>query len=550
MIKKWWHTSVIYQIYPKSFKAGRPDTSIGDLKGVIQKLDYIKRLGADVIWLCPVYQSPQIDNGYDISDYYSISPEYGTMEDFEQLIESCKNRGIRLIMDLVVNHTSDQHHWFQQALQAKDNPFRDYYIWRDPVKGGVPNELQSNFGGAAWKWHAETDQYYLHFYSDAQPDLNWSNRKLRHDIYDMMNFWIDKGVSGFRMDVIDLIGKDPDHQIKENGPMLHPYLQEMYEHTFGRHDLLTVGETWGATPENAPLYSDPERQELSMVFQFEHLQLDKVPGKQRWDLQPLVLTELKCVLNTWQTALHSTGWNSLFWNNHDLPRIVSRWGNDQKFRVESAKMLATLLHGMQGTPYIYQGEEIGMTNAAYASLADYKDIETQNIYRERIKKGFSHEQTMTAIRLKARDNARTPMQWSRDRYAGFSDAPPWMKLNENYKEINVEQALHDPDSIFYHYQTLIALRKKHEVLVYGSFRLILEQHEQVFAYERHFQGKTLVVVCNFYDQPVSIILPGAENRIILSSNYKDSSLEVEEVYLRPYEAIIYLEKRGESGDEE
>ncbi|WP_419883597.1 glycoside hydrolase family 13 protein [Peribacillus sp. B-H-3] len=538
--QKWWHQSVIYQVYPRSFYDSTGD-GIGDLQGIILKLDYLKNLGIDVIWLSPVYESPNIDNGYDISDYYSVLSEYGTMEDMNKLLAESKNRGIKIIMDLVVNHTSDQHPWFLEAKKSKDNRYRDYYIWRNPVNSQEPNELKSNFGGSAWEYDENTNQYYLHFYSKQQPDLNWENEKMRNDIWDMMNFWIDKGISGFRMDVIDLIGKEPDNLIKENGPKLHDYLQEMYRNTFGSRDLLTVGETWGATTENATLYSDPKRNELNMVFQFEHMQLDKLPGKQRWDLKKLELRELKHVLSKWQYALDQDGWNSLFWNNHDLPRIVSRWGNDREYRVESAKMLATLLHGMKGTPYIYQGEEIGMTNAAFQSIEDYIDIETQNIYKERINAGFSEAEIMKSLYMKARDNARTPMQWSNEEYAGFSTEKPWMKVNPNYTYINVENAISDSNSIYYYYQKLIKMRKFNQTLVHGTYKLLNPMDESVYAYERILEDKKLLIVCNFYEQEneFSYSMESHLKVQILIGNYQDSSLDISNIKLRPYEAIIY-----------
>ena len=378
--KKWWHSSVVYQIYPRSFNDSNGD-GIGDLKGIIEKLDYLKELGIDVIWLSPVYKSPNDDNGYDISDYYDIMDEFGTMEDMDNLLKEAKNRGIKIVMDLVVNHTSDEHKWFIEAKKSKDNEYRDYYIWRDPVDGKEPNGLESCFSGSAWEYDETTKQYYLHLFSKKQPDLNWENEKVRKAVYDMMNYWVDKGIGGFRMDVIELIGKVPDKMITGNGPKLHEYLQEMNREALAGNDLLTVGETWGATPEIAKLYSNPARNELSMVFQFEHIGLDQIEGKEKWDVKPLELLELKKVLSKWQTSLGEEGWNSLFWNNHDLPRIVSRWGNDKEYRVESAKMLGTLLHGMKGTPYIYQGEELGMTNIRLENIEDYNDIESINMYK-------------------------------------------------------------------------------------------------------------------------------------------------------------------------
>ena len=401
MERKWWHSSVVYQIYPRSFKDSSGN-GIGDINGIIEKLDYIKELGIDVIWLSPVYKSPNDDNGYDISDYCDIMDEFGTMEDMDKFLEECKNRSIKVLMDLVVNHTSDEHKWFIEAKKSKNNKYRDYYIWRNTSDGKEPNELKSIFSGSAWELDKESEEYYLHLFSKKQPDLNWENENVRNEIWDMMNFWIDKGIGGFRMDVIDLVGKIPDLMIKENGPKLHDYLQEMNAKALKGKDLLTVGETWGATPEVAKLYSNPKRDELSMVFQFEHISLDEIPGKNKWDLKPLELLDLKKVLSKWQTELDGEGWNSLFWNNHDLPRIVSRWGNDKKYRVESAKMLATLLHGMKGTPYIYQGEELGMTNIKFDTIDEYKDIETLDMYKERIENGYSHEEIMESIYAKGK----------------------------------------------------------------------------------------------------------------------------------------------------
>ena len=387
MLEKWWHQSVVYQIYPRSFQDSNHD-GIGDIRGIISRLDYLKELGIDVIWLSPVYQSPNDDNGYDISDYQAIHPDFGTMADMDDLIEQAKERGIRIVMDLVVNHTSDEHKWFVEARKNKDNPYRDYYVWRDPVDEKEPNGMRSTFSGPAWEFDEETGQYYLHLFSKKQPDLNWENEAVRREVYDMMNFWIDKGIGGFRMDVIDFIGKIPDQEITGNGPKLHDYLQEMNQQTFGAADLLTVGETWGATPEIAKAYSHPDRHELSMVFQFEHVGLDQQEGKDKWDLKALSIPELKAVLSKWQVSLGEEGWNSLFWNNHDLPRIVSRWGNDGEYRRQSAKMFAILLHMMKGTPYIYQGEEIGMTNYPIADISEADDIETINMYHERLAEGY------------------------------------------------------------------------------------------------------------------------------------------------------------------
>ena len=457
--KNWWKQSVVYQIYPRSFCDSNGD-GIGDINGIRSKLWYLKRLGVDVLWISPMYPSPNADNGYDISDYYGVSPDFGTMEDLKALICECQDCGIRIIFDLVVNHTSDEHPWFQAARKSKESPYRDYYIWRDGKDGGPPNDLQSNFGGSAWAYSEETGQYYLHFFGKKQPDLNWENEALRKEIYQMMNAWTALGIGGFRMDVIDLIGKDPDRKIKENGPKLHTYLQEMNRYALRGRDLLTVGECWGADVEAGRMYSDPARHELSMIFQFEHSLLDEQPGGSRWDLRPLELTGLKAVLSKWQTGLEGCGWNSLFWNNHDLPRIVSRWGDDGEYRVESAKMLATLLHGMKGTPYIYQGEEIGMTNVPFRKVESFPDIETQGHYRVLKAEGRSEEEILHAFRAKARDNARTPMQWDDGQNAGFTSGTPWYTVNPNYTEINVRQALEDPDSIFFYYQALIRLDRK------------------------------------------------------------------------------------------
>ena len=536
MIKKWWQKSVIYQIYPKSFFDSNGD-GIGDLQGIIQKISYLKRLGVDVIWLCPVYQSPQEDNGYDISDYESIYPGFGTMDDMKKLIRICDREGIRIVMDLVVNHTSDEHKWFQEAKKSRENPYRDYYIWRKGKNGQLPNDLESNFGGSAWEYSEETDEYYLHFYSKKQPDLNWENEKLRQEIYRMMNRWLDLGIAGFRMDVIDLIGKLPDEKIKENGPRLHEYLQEMNANTFGRRDAMTVGECWGATPEIARLYTAPERKELSMIFQFEQIQLDKKKGGQRWDLKELDLRDLKAVFSKWQYELEECGWNSLFWSNHDLPRIVSRWGNDREYRELSAKMLATLLHGMKGTPYIYQGEELGMTNAPFTSIEDFPDIETQNIYKERLRAGFSEEETMCAIRKKARDNARTPMQWNAEKNAGFTTGTPWYQVNPNYTEINAEDAMSREDSVFYYYQKLIRLRREHEIMAYGIYDLLLPEDEDLYIYTRTLENEKWLILCNFHEKE-RVITSMRMGRVILS-NYADTPQLEELCLLRPYEAVIY-----------
>ncbi|MGR2943705.1 alpha-glucosidase [Vibrio vulnificus] len=541
MENKWWHDAVVYQIYPRSFCDSNND-GIGDLNGIIGKLDYLKTLGVNVLWLSPVYKSPMDDNGYDISDYQDIAAEFGTMADMQNLLAQAKARDIRVVMDLVVNHTSDEHPWFLEARKSKDNPYRDYYIWRDAKPdGSVPDDQGSIFGGSAWQWDEATQQYYFHLFSKRQPDLNWENPKVQHEVHKMMNWWIDQGIGGFRLDVIDLIGKEIDKGITGNGPRLHPLLQEMNRATFGDKDLLTVGETWGATPEIAKLYSDPERHELSMVFQFEHITLTWQHGD-KWNPIPLDLKQFKHVLTKWQTELSNQGWNSLFWNNHDLPRVVSKYGDDKRYRVESAKMLATALHFLKGTPYIYQGEEIGMTNVAFESLDQYKDIETLNFYKVKTESGVSHQHMMDAIHENSRDNARTPMQWSASQNGGFSQAKPWIEVNPNYPEINVEQALADSDSIFYHYQKLIELRKQHPAIVYGDFTPLFAEHDSVFAYVRSHQDEQLLVINNFSDQEVSIALPdNLQNKEVNCLIYNYDPLDTLSVTLslKPYQCYAF-----------
>ena len=469
--------------------------------------------------------------------------EFGTMEDMDNLLKEANERGIKILMDLVVNHTSDEHKWFIEAKKSKDNEYRDYYIWRDPVDGHEPNELGSTFSGSAWQYDETTGQYYLHLFSKKQSDLNWENEKVRNEVYKMMNFWVDKGIGGFRMDVIDLIGKIPDKMITGNGPKLHEYLQEMNKAALEGNDLLTVGETWGATPEVAKLYSNPERKELSMVFQFEHIGLDQIEGKEKWDVKQLDLLDLKKVLSKWQIELEGQGWNSLFWNNHDLPRIVSRWGNDKEYRVESAKMLATLLHGMKGTPYIYQGEEIGMTNVRFEDINEYNDIESLNMYKDRLSKGYSHDEIMTSIYAKGRDNARTPMQWDNSENAGFTTGKPWLAVNKNYEYINVKQCVEDENSIFNHYRKLIDIRKHNDTIVYGDYTLLSPNDKNIFAYSRALNGDKILVVCNFYGNEVNFKFQQDFNYAeILLSNYNDSSTLIENLNLRPYEAIMFRVK--------
>lgn len=540
---KWWKSAVIYQIYPRSFADSNGD-GIGDLQGIISKLDYLEKLGIDALWLSPVCKSPQDDNGYDISDYRDIDPVFGTLNDMEELIREAGKRNIRIIMDLVLNHSSDEHYWFQEAKKSRENPYHDYYIWRDGAEGVLPNNMRAAFGGSAWEWVPEIQQYYFHQFSIKQPDLNWENPKVRQEIYDMINWWIGKGIGGFRLDVIDQIAKEPDKQITNNGPRLHEFLRELSRETFQKADLVTVGEAWGATTELAKLYSNPDGSELSMVFQFEHICLDQIEGKEKWDLAPLPFLKLKEVFGRWQTELCGKGWNSLFWNNHDLPRIVSRWGNDGKYRVESAKMLAILLHGMQGTPYIYQGEELGMTNASY-ELEEYRDIETLNLYKERLVKGYPKEDIMRSIHVKSRDNARTPMQWNDKENAGFTEGKPWIKVNPNYREINAAQQTDDVDSIFGCYQKLIRMRKKYSVFIDGDFHMLLKDDENIFAYTRENEDSRLCVICNFYDKTVRCMLDEiAFSGKLLINNYEETD---QTMILRPYEARMYLQKSRYGG---
>ena len=536
MEKHWWQEVVVYQIYPRSFKDSNGD-GIGDLRGIIEKLDYLQTLGIGVIWLSPVYKSPNDDNGYDISDYEDIMDEFGTMADMEELIAEADKRGIKIVMDLVVNHTSDEHHWFIESRKGKDNPYHDYYVWADPAEdGGAPTDLQSIFLGSAWKYDETSGQYYLHLFSQKQPDLNWENEKVRREVYDMMNFWIDKGVGGFRMDVIDLIGKIPLEGITSNGPKLHEYLQEMNKATFGDKDLLTVGETWGATPEIAKLYSNPERHELSMVFQFEHSLLDNEPGKEKWDLKPLDVTELKAVLSKWQTELGNEGWNSLFWNNHDLPRIVSRWGNDKEYRVRSAKAFAILLHMMKGTPYIYQGEELGLTNTPVASIEELDDIESINMYHDRVARGFSIESIMTSLNAKGRDNARRPIPWTTEQNGGFTTGTPWLALNPNYKEMNVEAELQNPDSVFHMYQKLIQLRKHHPIVGWGDYEL-LNTSSNVFSYYRTLGEERWLTVVNLSDFEEEISVNARFNKILVS-NMEIEVTDLHAYKLSPWQAFV------------
>ncbi|MEH7463864.1 alpha-glucosidase [Bacillus thuringiensis] len=555
MEKQWWKESVVYQIYPRSFMDSNGD-GIGDLRGIISKLDYLQELGIDVIWLSPVYESPNDDNGYDISDYRKIMDEFGTMNDWDELLSEMHKRNMKLMMDLVVNHTSDEHNWFVESRKSKDNPYRDYYIWRKGKDGKEPNNWGAAFSGSAWQYDETTDEYYLHLFSKKQPDVNWDNEHVRKEIYEMMKFWLDKGIDGFRMDVINFISKTEGlpavdtetegyvsgHQYFMNGPNIHTYLHEMNQEVLSKYDIMTVGEMPGVTTEEAKLYTAEERQELQMVFQFEHMDLDSGENG-KWDVLPCSLLTLKQNLTKWQKALEHKGWNSLYWNNHDQPRVVSRFGNDKSYRILSAKMLATVLHMMKGTPYIYQGEEIGMTNVQFASIDEYRDIETLNMYREKVmERGENHEKVMQSIYAKGRDNARTPMQWETSEHAGFTTGKPWLQVNPNYKAINVEQALRDPQSIFYYYKKLIELRKKHEIIVYGTYDLILEEHPSIFAYVRTWKDEKLLVIANFTEESCVFELP---EEITYSSselfihNYDVQSESIENIALQPYETRVY-----------
>ncbi len=551
MNTQWWKEAVVYQIYPRSFMDSNGD-GVGDLKGITSKLDYLKELGVDVIWMSPIYQSPNDDNGYDISDYQAIMKEFGTMEDFDELLCEAHKRGLKIVMDLVVNHTSDEHYWFVESRKAEKNPYSDYYIWRDgKPDGSEPNNWGSCFGGSAWQYDEGRGQYYLHLFSKKQPDLNWDNPKVREEVFRMMTWWCEKGIDGFRMDVISMISKTkemPDGPIKGlygdyasyciHGPNVHTYLKEMNEKVLSRYDLMTVGETAGVTPEQACLYAGNDTGELNMVFQFEHVDVHGKYGK--WNNQRMPLTSLKKILSKWQNELFGKAWNSLFWDNHDQPRAVSRFGDDSpEYRVVSAKMLATCLHMMHGTPYIYQGEELGMTNYPFESPADFKDIESVHAYEEWCESGrVSHELFWPCITAVSRDNARTPIQWDDTENAGFSTGTPWMPVNPNYREINARAAMADPESVFHYYQKLIALRKQYPVIVYGSYQLLLEDSEELFVYIREYEGEKLLVVCSFTDKEVEFEIPkefqGAQ---CLIANY-ENSYDSEKMVLKPYEAFV------------
>ena len=553
MEKRWWKESVVYQIYPRSFCDSNGD-GIGDLNGITGKLDYLKELGIDVIWLSPVYKSPNDDNGYDISDYQAIMDEFGTMEDFDRMLATAHEKGIKIMMDLVVNHTSDEHKWFIESRKSTDNPYRDYYIWR-PAKedGSLPNNWGSCFSGPAWEYDKTTEMYFLHLFSKKQPDLNWDNPAVRQDVFDMMNWWLKKGVDGFRMDVISLISKEPGLPDKEpgingyatfnvsaNGPHVHEYLQEMRQKALNNADTITVGECSGVTLEEAKKYARSDEKELNMVFQFEHMDVDSDEKAGKWTTRKMDLRNLKKILTRWQKGLQDIAWNSLYWENHDQPRSVSRFGNDSdEYREISAKMLATCIHMMQGTPYVYQGEELGMTNCPFNTLDNFRDLESINAFHELTEQGkMTEEDMMAAIGYKGRDNARTPMQWDDSAYAGFSTATPWIMVNPNYTKINAKDQINREDSVFKYYQKLIKLRHESELIVYGTYDLILDDDKDIYAYIRTLGDEKLIVYCNFSENTREVELPEEfTNGKVLISNYIDAKVN-HKITLRPYEAIV------------
>ncbi|WP_080846883.1 alpha,alpha-phosphotrehalase [Cytobacillus gottheilii] len=561
MNEPWWKKAVVYQIYPKSFN-DTTGNGVGDLPGIIDKLDYLKELGIDCLWLTPIYASPQRDNGYDISDYFRIQAEYGTMNDFESLLKEAHARGIKVIMDIVVNHTSTEHDWFQEARKSRHNPYRDYYIWKEPKEdGGEPNNWQSKFGGSAWNLDEHTGQYYLHLFDVTQADLNWENEELRQKLYDMMHFWFEKGVDGFRLDVINLISKDQSYadddgsippgdgrKFYTDGPRVHEYMQEMNQNVFSKYDSLTVGEMSSTSIEHCIKYSNPEQTELSMTFNFHHLKVD-YPNGEKWALADFDFIKLKQILSEWQTGMHKGGgWNALFWCNHDQPRVVSRYGNDKEYHRESAKMLATTIHMMQGTPYIYQGEEFGMTNPGFESIDEYRDVESLNMYKLMQQQGKSEAEIIEILKSKSRDNSRTPVQWNSQPHAGFTSATPWINVAGNYENINAENALKDEDSVFYHYKKLISLRKQYDIITTGDYQLLAENDERIFAYIRNGENEKLLVVNNFYADSASFKLPDEVNidgykAEILISNYEHSPEPSAEIQLRPYESIVYYLKK-------
>jgi len=560
-MNEWWRKSVVYQIYPKSFN-DTMGNGVGDIQGIIDKLDYLKELGVDVIWLTPIYESPQKDNGYDISDYYQIHEEYGSIEDFDRLLVEAHEKGLKVIMDIVVNHTSTEHRWFKESAKAIDNPYRDYYIWKDPVDGGEPTNWQSKFGGNAWKYDKKTEQYYLHLFDVTQGDLNWENEQVRHDVYEMMRYWFDKGVDGFRLDVINLISKDQrfpnddgrttpgdGRKFYTDGPRVHEFMQEMNREVFSQYDVLTVGEMSSTTIDDCIKYTRPDRHELSMTFNFHHLKVD-YPNGEKWAIADFDFQALKQILSKWQTEMHKGGgWNALFWCNHDQPRIVTRYGDDGFYHQESAKMLATTIHMMQGTPYIYQGEEFGMTDPKFSSIDDYRDVETLNLYDTKKQEGFSDEEILRVIQAKSRDNSRTPVQWNDSRHGGFTEGTPWIPVANNYQTINAEASMKDENSVFYHYKKLIQLRKNLEIITYGDYKLLLEDDEKLFVYERNYGDEKLLVINHFYDEEVIFRLPADIDvndyrSELLISNYSNRGDLQKSMMIRPYESLVYHLKKA------
>ena len=553
--EQWWHKSTVYQIYPKSFN-DTTGNGQGDINGIIEKLDYLKKLGVEVLWLTPMYKSPQADNGYDISNYYNIDENYGTMQDFEKLLEEAHKRGLKIVMDIVVNHSSTENEWFKKSEQ-EDPEYRDFYIWKDAVNGKEPTNWQSKFGGNAWKYSEKRKQYYLHLFDVTQADLNWENENVRKKVYEMIRFWLNKGVDGFRLDVINLISKDqrflnddgsdkrfvPDgRRFYTDGPKIHEYLKEMNREAFGSDELITVGEMSSTSLDNCVRYSNPSEKELSMVFSFHHLKVD-YPNGEKWVKAPFNFIELKKIFSEWQKGMYNgNGWNATFWNNHDQPRALSRFGNDGKYHNESGKMLATVLHGLQGTPYIYQGEEFGMTNPYFDDINKYRDVESHNIYKIKEKEGLSNKEILDILMQKSRDNSRTPMQWNNSKNAGFTTGTPWIGIPDNYRKINAEAALNDENSIFYHYKKLINLRKNEELMVIGKYEDIDLENEKVYAYRRVGDNGELVIISNFYENPVEFDVKGLNlnNAEVLLSNYKtEPKISKEKIFLKPYEAVIF-----------
>ncbi|MCK0472429.1 alpha,alpha-phosphotrehalase [Halalkalibacter sp. APA_J-10(15)] len=552
-MKEWWRKAVVYQIYPKSFN-DTTGNGVGDIQGIIEKLDYLHELGVDVIWLTPIYASPQKDNGYDISDYFAIHEEYGTMEDFERLMSEVHKREMKLIMDLVVNHTSTEHAWFKEAIASPHSSYRDYYIWKDPVDGAEPTNWQSKFGGSAWEYNKQSGQYYLHLFDVTQADLNWENEELRQAIYDMMHFWFEKGIDGFRLDVINLISKDQSfpnddkgdgRRFYTDGPRVHEFLQEMNRNVLAKYDSMTVGEMSSTSIEHCIDYSNPERRELSMTFNFHHLKVDYPNGK-KWALADFDFQALKKILSTWQVDMQiGGGWNALFWCNHDQPRVVSRYGNDQSYHKKSAKMLAATIHMMQGTPYIYQGEEFGMTNPYFETIDQYRDVETLNYYRQMKEEEQSEEDVMAIIQEKSRDNSRTPVQWNDQPHGGFTKGTPWIDVAKNYKEINAENAMKEKESIFSFYQQLIRLRHELDIVTEGVYRQLSNGHPQLFVYERVKGEEKLLVMNNFYGQEVSFELPEEWHHDLdaelLLTNGIERKLK-KKLTLSPYDSLIFHKK--------